>query len=85
MLQQSWPSLRFINVKIENQGSQQVFEVELYLDNLDPNVVKVELFATGMDPKPMDHVRKNDTTHTYRVAMPANRSPADYTARVNVK
>ncbi len=44
-LEQKWTALRFGEVKLETDGEQHVFEVQVYLDDLDPEAVRVELYA----------------------------------------
>ena len=46
-LEQKWATLRFGEVKVETNADQHVFEVEVYLDDLDPDAVRVELYADG--------------------------------------
>ena len=46
-LEQKWAALRFGEVKVETSGEQHVFEVQVYLDELDPDAVRVELYADG--------------------------------------
>ena len=36
-------------MKVETDGEQHVFEVQVYLDDLDPNAVRVELYADGVN------------------------------------
>ena len=48
-LEQKWAALRFGEVKVETKGKQHVFEVQVYLDDLDPNAVRVELYADGVN------------------------------------
>jgi starch phosphorylase len=47
-LDQKWAALRFCEVMLEIEGEQQVFEVQVYLDDLDPEAVRVELYANGV-------------------------------------
>jgi starch phosphorylase len=47
-LEQKWAALRFGEVKIDTVGEQHVFEVQVYLDDLDPEWVCVELYADGI-------------------------------------
>ncbi len=42
-------TLRFGEVKIETNGKQHVFEVQVYLNELDPKAVRVELYADGVN------------------------------------
>ncbi len=39
----------FGEMKVETDGAQRVFEVQVYLDDLDPEAVRVELYANGVD------------------------------------
>ena len=48
-LDQKWATLRFGEVKVETRGEQHVFEVQVYLNSLDPNEMRVELYADGID------------------------------------
>ncbi len=48
-LEQKWAALRFGEVKVETRGEQHVFEVQVYLDDLDPKAVRVELYADGVN------------------------------------
>ena len=48
-LEQKWAALRFGDVKVETQSVQHVFEVHVYLDDLDPKAVQVELYADGVN------------------------------------
>ena len=48
-LEQKWAALRFGEVKVETDGEQHVFEVQVYLNDLDPNAVRVELYADGVN------------------------------------
>ena len=89
-LEQKWASVRFGEVTVETKGGQHVFDVQVYLDDLDPNTLRVELYADGANggsPErlEMKHVGRLAGAlggYTYRVAVPAARSATDYTARV---
>ena len=48
-LEQKWAALRFGEVKVETNADQHVFEVEVFLDDLDPKAVRVELYADGIN------------------------------------
>jgi len=89
-LEQKWPGLRFGQVKVETAGEQHVFEVELHLNELNPNAVRVELYADGT--KDHDPVRKEMTRIrqltgpangcVYRAGVPATRPATAYTPRI---
>jgi starch phosphorylase len=89
-LEQKWAALRFDEVKVETRAGQHVFEAQVYLNDLDPNAVRVELYADGvMGSAPMRQEMKRvrplagaSGGYVYSAAVPAARPPADYTARV---
>jgi starch phosphorylase len=89
-LDQKWSKLRFGEVKVETNGEQHAFEVQVYLDDLDPNTVRVELYADGVnDESPvrqeMKLVRQLDGAAggcVYSATVPAARPALDYTARI---
>jgi starch phosphorylase len=89
-LERKWAALRFGNVKVETKGEQHVFDVQVYLNDLDPNFVRVELYADGvMGSAPLRQEMKRIRQligatggYVYRAAVPAARPPGDYTARV---
>lgn len=90
VVEQKWAALRFGELKIETAVEQHVFEVQLYLDSLNPELVCVELFADGADngePEriKMEQVRElvgAENGYAYRAVVPATRSAADYTVRL---
>jgi len=50
-LKQKWAKLRFGDVKVETNGEQHNYEVQVYLNDLHPDAVRVELYADGIDDK----------------------------------
>jgi starch phosphorylase len=89
-LEQKWAALRFGEVKLKTHGDQHVFEAQVYLDDLDPTAVRVELYADGIKGgapvrQQMQRVRAVAGAtggHIYSGAVPATRPATDYTARV---
>ncbi len=89
-LEQKWGTLHLGEVKHTSQGGQHAFEVQVYLDDLDPNTVRVELYAdgvTGETPvrQEMKRVRQLVGTvggYAYGATVPANRPFTDYTPRI---
>jgi starch phosphorylase len=84
-----WDSLRFGEVKVTTDGKQHLFEIQLYLGDLDPDTVRVELYADGPyrgSPvrQEMEFLRPGagTTYYVYRASVPSARSSADYTARL---
>ncbi len=89
-LEQKWDALRFGEVKVETAGEQHVFEVQMYLDGLDPEAVRVELYADGINggaPERVEMKRMRllvgaTNGYAYRADVSANRPASDYTARL---
>ena len=48
-LDRNWGSLRFGDLRVETNADHHVFEVEISLNDLDPNAVRVELYADGLN------------------------------------
>jgi len=86
----NWSSLHFGNLRVETNADHHVFEAEILLNGLDPDSVRVELYADGInggDPAreemkcarpPADASRRCVYHATVSTARPAS----DYTARV---
>jgi starch phosphorylase len=89
-LEQKWTALRFGEVKLETGAEQHVFEVQVYLDELDPEAVRVELYANGVNGSAPERVAMKRVRqlvgatngYAYRASVPAARLPTDYTARL---
>ena len=87
---QKWSLLRLGEVNSSSEGDHHAFEVRLYLNGLDPNALKVELYADGINGDGplivlMTHVSKitdADNVDVYRAQVPATRPAKDYTVRV---
>jgi starch phosphorylase len=88
--EQKWDTLRLGDVKVETHGDHVVFEVDVFLKDLDPNSVRVELYANGV--KGSAPVQQEMTllrppsgatgSYVYSASVSAARAPTDYTARV---
>jgi starch phosphorylase len=89
-LEQKWTTLRFDEVKIQTEGEQHIFEVQVYLDDLDPDTVQVELYANGLNgaaPERVEMKRVRQLVgaingYAYHASVPATRPASDYTARL---
>ncbi|MBI5591314.1 MAG: alpha-glucan family phosphorylase [Deltaproteobacteria bacterium] len=89
-LEQKWALLRFGEVKVETKDLQHKYEVQVHLHDLDPEALRVELYAEGMNGEApvrleMKRLRQpSDASRAavYSAAVSAARPPADYTARV---
>jgi starch phosphorylase len=88
-LDQEWAALRFGEAKVETDGEQHIFEVHAHLDELDPQAVRVELYANGVNgsaPERVDMRRVRQLVgatngYVYHASVPATRPATDYTAR----
>jgi starch phosphorylase len=89
-LEQKWAGLHFGQLWVETKGQQRVFNVQVYLGDLDSKSVQVELYADAVNGgKPerqeMKLVRPlvgATGGYDYSAAVSAARPAADYTARV---
>jgi starch phosphorylase len=85
-----WGSLRFADLRVETNKDHHVFEVEILLNDLGKNAVRVELYADGINGG--DPVRQEmkwarllpgaPDGCVYHATVPAARPAGDYTARV---
>jgi glycogen phosphorylase len=89
-LEKQWTALHFGDVKVETEGEQHVFEIQVYLDELDPETVRLEIYAEGVRKgvpvrQEMERVRQlvgAINGYAYRARVPAARPATDYTARL---
>jgi starch phosphorylase len=89
-LTKHWSSLRFGSATAEQQGNQYLFQVQVFIDDLNPDAVEVELYAEGHDGAPAvthvlnrgEHLVGSATGFIYAAGIPATRPAADYTPRL---
>jgi starch phosphorylase len=89
-LDQKWGSLHFGALRIEANADHHAFEVEVFLNDLDPAAVRVEMYADGINgADPVREEMKLARTLTdasrrcvYHATLPSARSASDYTVRV---
>jgi starch phosphorylase len=89
-LEQKWAALHFGELKVETKGEHHVFDVQVYLNDLDANAISVELYADGggggspvrQEMKRVRQLPGAPGGYGYSAAVPADRPPADYTARM---
>jgi starch phosphorylase len=82
-----WNSLRFGDLRVKTDADQHAFEVEVFLNDLDANAVRVELYADGIngaDPVrvEMKYTRTLAGGCVYSASVPTARPATDYTARL---
>ena len=89
-LQQKWTALRFGEVKLETDAGQHIFEAQVYLDELTPQAVRVELYAIGVDGGAAERVVMECVRQlvgatngfVYRAGVSVARPATDYTVRL---
>jgi glycogen phosphorylase len=85
----TWGSLGFGDLHVETGADHYVFEVEVFLNDLDPKAVRVELYANGGggDPVRVEMAFARALPYAshgsiYRAVVSNARPAGDYTARV---
>jgi len=82
-LDQHWSQLKFGEVRTTTQGDQHHFDVQVFLDGLDPQNVRVQLVAGApLVSVEMQPGSTNDGWTVYSTSVPATRPAGDYTPRV---
>jgi len=89
-IEQKWDTLSFGEMKVETDASRHTIEVQVDLNGLSPNAVRVELYADGIDGAPpvrqeMKRISQQagvTTVQVYGANVPSARPAADYTARL---
>jgi starch phosphorylase len=89
-LDDKWASLHLGEVKAEPRGGQLAFELEVWLGDLDPHSVRIELYADGVGAgAPVRQEMKRGrrpagtaSSYIYSAVVTADRSASDYTPRV---
>jgi starch phosphorylase len=85
-----WSALRFADLEVRTDGGHHSFSVALYLDDIDPDSVTVELYADGIAGGQPSHVAMRRTSplvgahgFTYVAEVPDLRPAAHYTPRAD--
>jgi starch phosphorylase len=89
-LEHGWGALRFGDLRVATDADHHKIEVEVPLDGLDPDAVRVELYADGINGgAPVREAMKRTRTLpdasrrcVYQAILPTTRPASDYTARV---
>lgn len=85
-----WSAARFGSATVEQKGGQLLFQVQVYLDELDPDYVGVELYTEGQNGAVPVRESMNRgeplvgsaNAFVYTASIPASRAAADYTPRI---
>lgn len=89
-LAQHWSNLRFGSATVEQKDRQYFFQVQAFLDELDPDAVTVELYAEAQNGHALsrepttrgEHLVGSPNGFTYNARIAATRPVADYTPRL---
>jgi len=81
-LQRNWPHIRFGEIKQETKNDQHHIEIKVYLGELNPKEVKVELYANETNRKEMVCKPSQNGGYSYVAEVPASLPIYDYTARI---
>lgn len=89
-LDEHWDALRFGEVNIVEDAGQYLFEVQVYLDGLDLQAVKVELYANAAGERPAERVEMHSVRplvgaingYIFAASVSTSRPSVDYTARL---
>jgi starch phosphorylase len=89
-IERKWTNVRLGEVKVEAAAEGHLFEAQVYLNGIDPDAVRVVLYAQGSDAD--DAVSREMTRglklvgaengYVYTASAPADRLAFDYTVRV---
>jgi starch phosphorylase len=86
-----WKNIRFGEVTIISDKKNHLFNAEVFLGELDPETVRVELFAEGTDRHEPGLIYEMSIskkfseisgTYLYAASIPATRDANDYTPRI---
>jgi starch phosphorylase len=89
-LEQKWAGLRFVGMKRETRDGKHRFETEVFLNGLEPQAVRVELYADAPPGgRPVRQEMKPGASRPgaphetlFAAEVPADRAGGDFTARV---
>jgi starch phosphorylase len=90
MLEEKWAKLRLGEAKVETHNEQHAIEIQVYLDDLDPDAVRIELYANSVngempirqEMKRMRQLAGEVGGYVYSTAIQPTRSGPDYTVRI---
>jgi len=88
-LARKWADMRFGPIKIETHGGRHRFNVQIYLGEMDPDSVRVELYAevTGGGKGQHQAMTRGDrlvgvNSFNYSAEVPCSSPATDYTVRI---
>ena len=88
-IKKQWPSVRFGELKVELKASDYIFKVQVYLGELDPKDVKVEIYSEDSfrnfyrsDMNLVRQIKELSVGYEYEGIVPTDRPAEDYTVRI---
>jgi len=89
-LSQHWSKLRFGSVTVQTTRGQHLFDVPVYLDEVDRDAIQIELYADPLEAgKPVrkamvrgERLVGVENAYRYTAAVAACRPPSDFTPRI---
>jgi glycogen phosphorylase len=89
-LAKHWPMVRFGSAALEQKNGQYLFQVQVFLNELDPDAVSAELYAEEKNGaavlrQPMQRGERlvgSENGFMYTATLPATRPAADFTPRL---
>ena len=88
-VQARWAKLRFGPLTTTTDARSHTFSVQVWLDELHPDAIAIELFAQGKDGSAVRHTMQrgqaligSEGGYTYAATIPAERPAEDFTPRV---
>ncbi len=89
-IEQHWPALRFGALEVQSDSGKHHFTVQVFLDELNPDFISVELFADAAPGHNLFRERMQRgplltgaaNAFSYSLAIPADRPPSDFTPRI---
>ncbi len=84
-LAEAWPKVRFLSVDVDTVEEKHNFRVHVYLADLSPDAVKVQLYADpdgSGEPIVIAMEPEEPTSPFYRATAPALRPAGDFTPRL---
>ena len=90
LLKNHWQGIHYGNLQVVDQNDHYIFELQVYLGDIPSDSVRVQVFATCMEENTIfcqtmqciDPIPGTTNGYLYRVSVPANRPPQDYTPRI---
>jgi starch phosphorylase len=81
-----WSRLRFVSMRIENTADKHQFNVQVHLDEMDPDAIQVELYADGGEPSRVVMTRGESlvgqSVWNYSASVPACLPAENFTPRI---